>query len=514
MNDAEVRGIFIPTKQIKTKINGIRAANAIVHSSLAQIGLESGAFFRYAKHVATSFIDLLKKEFQPSFLSEVKEDLHEYGKDWTKVYAPNPLVICFPESTEQVSKLLKLCHSMNVAVVPSGGRTGLAGGAVASNREVVISLERMRAIHEIDPLALTVSCEAGVVTQAIHEHCKKSGLTWPIDFASSGSSTIGGNIATNAGGVKVIRYGLTRNWVLGLTVVLMNGEVLKLNGSLEKNNTGIDLRQLFIGTEGILGIVTEAILKLAPAPKESDVFFFALKDLSAVFDLFKTVRQSSFLVNAFECLSSACLQVVLKQRALASPFVDAHEFYVLLEVERPETESARANLESWLETLFERNLVQDAVLAQSPKEASNLWAMREGISESLAATGLLHKHDISLPIHRLQEFIVNWSKDIAQNYPGLDPYIFGHIGDGNLHINLMKPASMELSQFKTLCAAADSEMFNWIQKYEGSVSAEHGIGLLKKHLLKYTRTPEEIAIMKQMKQIFDPKNLLNPGKIF
>jgi FAD/FMN-containing dehydrogenase len=460
-----------------------------------------------------SFIDELKSKFSSGFFTQDPTDLVAYGRDWTKVYDPKPSLVCFPTSTEEVSALLKLCHDHGVAVVPSGGRTGLAGGAVAANGEVVLSLDKMRAIGEVDPLANTLWCQAGAVTEAIHEHCKPFGLTWPIDFASKGSSQVGGNIATNAGGVKVIRYGLTRNWVLGLTVVLMNGEILRLNGSLEKNNTGVDLRQLFIGTEGILGVITETILKLSPLPRESDVFLFALKDLSTVFSLFKEVRKSGLTVNAFECLSHDCLEVVLHHRALSSPFADRHEQYVLLEVERPESADAKEKLEAWLSELFAGEMVQDAVLAQSPKEAMNLWAMREGISESLSNTGLLHKHDISLPIHRLQEFIENWSADIASNYPGLKPYIFGHIGDGNLHVNLMKPQDMEITEFRKLCAKADENMFAWIQKFEGSVSAEHGIGLLKKHLLRYTRTESEIALMRQMKQVFDPKGLLNPGKI-
>jgi FAD/FMN-containing dehydrogenase len=236
-------------------------------------------------------------------------------------------------------------------------------------------------------------------------------------------------------------------------------------------------------------------------------------DLSTVFALFKEVRKSGLTVNAFECLSHDCLELVLHHRNLASPFGDRHEQYVLLEVERPESADAKEKLEAWLSELFAGELVQDAVLAQSPKEAQNLWAMREGISESLSNTGLLHKHDISLPIHRLQEFIENWSADIASNYPGLKPYVFGHIGDGNLHINLMKPDAMEVAEFRKLCAKADENMFAWIQKFEGSVSAEHGIGLLKKHLLKYTRSETEIALMRQMKQVFDPKGLLNPGKV-
>ena len=447
-------------------------------------------------------------------VSTEASDLETYGKDWTKVYPPHASAVVFPKSTDEVSRVLKFCHDHDLAVVPSGGRTGLAGGAVATNGEVVLSLERMRAIGEIDSLAYTVACEAGAVTEAVHEHCKSQGLTWPIDFASKGSSTVGGNISTNAGGVKVIRYGLTRHWVLGLTVVLMNGEILRLNGALEKNNTGIDLRQCFIGSEGILGVVTEAILKLAPLPKESDVFFFGLKDLNSVFRLFEAARRSGFTLNAFECLSNECLDVVLHHRAWTRPLSEAHAQYVLLEVERPETTDAREKLESWLAGLFDQGQVEDAVLAQSPKEAQTLWAMREGVSESLANTGLLHKHDISLPIHRLQAFIEQWTHDLTTNYPGMKPYIFGHIGDGNLHVNLMKPEAMALEKFRELCREADERMFSWIQKFEGSVSAEHGIGLLKKHLLRYTRSETEIELMRAMKRVFDPKGLLNPGKIF
>jgi FAD/FMN-containing dehydrogenase len=458
-------------------------------------------------------VALLRTVLGPNAVSVDPGDLQAYGKDWTKVHAPAPLAICFPSSTEEVSRLLTLCFHENLAVVPSGGRTGLAGGAVAARGEVVLSLERMRSMGPVDPLALTVSVEAGAVTEAIHEHCKPHGLTWPVDFASKGSSTVGGNIATNAGGVRVIRYGLTRNWVLGLTVVLMDGTVLRMNGSLEKNNTGIDLRQVFIGSEGILGVITEAVLKLTPLPGERDVFLFGLADLPAVFDLFEASRKSGLLVNAFECFSQDCLEQVLAHRNLSAPFASGCAEYVLLEVERPVGISGQENLEHWLTGLMESGLVKDAVLAQSEKEASNLWAMREGISESLAHTGLLHKHDISLPIHRLKEFIEVWTRDIDQNYPGLKPYIFGHIGDGNLHVNLMKPETLTVPEFKELCKKADEGMFAWIRKFEGSVSAEHGIGLLKRHLLSYSRSADEIRLMRQMKQAFDPKGLLNPGKV-
>jgi FAD/FMN-containing dehydrogenase len=451
--------------------------------------------------------------FGSDFLSVDPEQLKVYGTDWTRAREAAPRAVCFPRSTEEVSRLLAWCSERNIAVVPSGGRTGLAGGAIAANGEVVLSLERMRKIGPVDPLALTVQVEAGAVTEAVHEHCKPEGLTWPIDFASKGSSTVGGNIATNAGGVRVIRYGLTRNWILGLTVVLMDGRVLRLNGSLEKNNTGIDLRQWFIGSEGILGVVTEAILKLAPLPREREVFLFALKDLPSVFDLFRETRRSGLVVNAYECLSQACLEQVIRHRNLPPPFAEPSAEYVLLEVERPEGDDSRSRLEAWLATQFESGCVRDAVLAQNEKEATNLWAMREGISEALSAAGRLHKHDISLPIHRLEAFIREWGLDLERNYPGLKPYIFGHIGDGNLHINLLKPDAMDLDEFRSLCKRADAGMFEWIRKFEGSVSAEHGIGILKRHLLAYSRSEDEIRLMRQLKQVLDPLGLLNPGKV-
>ncbi len=227
----------------------------------------------------TLFLNALETAFPPDFITRERSELIEYGKDWTKNFAPDPLCVAFPRTTEDVSKLLRLCSEYGISVVPSGGRTGLAGGAVAAKKELVVSLKRMTHIGEVDAMARTLRVQAGAITEAIHHHCKPEGLTWPVDFASKGSSQVGGNIATNAGGVNVIRYGLTRQWVLGIQVVTANGDILELNGALEKNNTGIDLRQLFIGSEGTLGIITEATLKLAPLPGEEDVFLFAVPDL-------------------------------------------------------------------------------------------------------------------------------------------------------------------------------------------------------------------------------------------
>ncbi len=453
------------------------------------------------------WLNELRDLFYPEFISVDAAELEHFGRDWTRVYTPDPLAVVFPRTTLEVSHFLKWCFDRDIAVVPSGGRTGLAGGAIAARKEIVLSLDRMRDIGPVNVLERTVRVQAGAITEAVHIAAKPQGLLWPVDFASKGSSTVGGNIATNAGGVRVIRYGLTRNWVLGLTVVLMDGRILELNGALEKNNTGIDLRHLFIGSEGILGVITEAVLKLEPLPPESDVMLLGVLDLPHVFKLFERVRQSGQALQAFELMSRDCLNVIREVRGLQVPLSPAAEYGVLIEVERPYTDEI---LESWLSAPG----VVDGVMAQSPAEARQLWELREGVAETLSGMGILHKHDLSLPISRLEAFMSEWATRIPRDYAGFTPYVFGHIGDGNLHVNVMKPESMSVEAFRARCAEMDHDLFSYVQECQGSVSAEHGIGLNKRHLLKYTRTPDEIALMKAMKQVFDPKGLLNPGKIF
>lgn len=448
-------------------------------------------------------------DFPADFLSVDSSDLAEYGKDWTRVHAPAPSAIAFPRTTDEVSRLLKLCNEADVAVVPSGGRTGLAGGAVAKQGEVVLSLARMRHMGEVDLLGATVRVQAGAITEAVHHHCEAHGLTWPVDFASKGSSTVGGNIATNAGGVKVIRYGLTRQWVLGLQVVLANGDVLELNGALEKNNTGADLRQLFIGSEGTLGVITEATLKLSRVPQKLNVLLFAVADLAAVLALFREARRGPFTISAYEFFTDKCLARLLRHRNVRAPFAEPASHYVLLEVEGAND----AELQSWTESLFERELVSDGVLAQHSGQAAELWTLREGISESLSATGLPHKNDIALPVAALEAFCAEFESLVAARYPAFEICLFGHIGDGNLHVNVMKPDDWSKEAFLAKTKELDPEMFTLVKKHQGSISAEHGIGLLKRDYLGYSRAPAELALLRALKTALDPKGILNPGKI-
>ena len=457
----------------------------------------------------SEFLSAIAAQFPADFLSTEADDLREYGRDWTKVYDPAPSAIALPRSTDEVSRLLKLCSAHRVPVVPSGGRTGLAAGAVAAKGELVVSLSRMRRMDPVDVLGATVRVQAGAVTEAVHHHTAPSGLTWPVDFASKGSSQVGGNIATNAGGVKVIRYGLTRQWVLGLEVVLPNGDVLELNGALEKNNTGVDLRQLFIGSEGTLGVITEATLKLTRLPGKLDVFLFGVPDLAAVLALFREARMGPFVMMAFEFFTEKCLSRLRRHRNVRFPLSSPHDHYVLLEVERGEEES----LATWIESLFERGLIADGTLAQHAAQAAELWTLREGISESLTATGMPHKNDIALPITELSAFCGELESFFAAEYPGWEICLFGHIGDGNLHVNVMKPDGMEKAEFLRRTKGADQAIFRLVQRHKGSISAEHGIGLLKKDYLGYSRSPEEIAILRSIKKTLDPLGILNPGKV-
>ncbi|MCM2277034.1 MAG: FAD-binding oxidoreductase [Oligoflexia bacterium] len=459
------------------------------------------------------FVSEIAKNFPQDFLTREPGDLSAYGRDWTKVYAANPRAVVLPRTTEEVSLFLKLCLRHRIAIVPSGGRTGLAGGAVAPNGEIVLSLARMNRMEAVDPLAQTLRVQAGAVTQAVHEHCAPFGLTWPVDFASKGSSHVGGNIATNAGGVKVIHYGMTRQWVLGLQVVTMDGEIHELNGALEKNNTGVDLRQLFIGSEGILGVITEATLKLTRLPGQLDVFFFALDDMKAVLKLFLEARRAPFPLMAFETLTHNCLEATVRHLKLKRPFESESGAYVLMEVQRPVTPDAQAVLDQWLSGVFEKGLVRDGTIAQSPREARELWMIREGVAESIMEGNFVHKNDIALPIASLEAFVSEMYGIFAGRHGGMEIYLFGHIGDGNLHVNTMKPASMDRPDFIEKCHAADQDLFALVSKYRGSISAEHGIGLLKKEALGYSRSPAEIALMRAIKGILDPQGLMNPGKV-
>ncbi|MBC7658671.1 MAG: FAD-binding oxidoreductase [Chitinophagaceae bacterium] len=445
-------------------------------------------------------------------ISEKADDLQIYGKDWTRS-TPKPSAVVFPKTTDEVSKIMKYCHKNKIKVVPSGGRTGLAGAANASHEELVISLEKMDRIINIDPINMSIRAEAGAITESLHKAAKDQGLFYPVDLAAKGSCQLGGNIATNAGGLKLIRYGGTREQVLGLEVVLADGTVLDLNYDLRKNNIGYDLKHLFIGSEGTLGIVTQATMKLATLPKELRLTCMACPDFESVTKLLGLVNLRGIHPTAFEFFTQECLDLVLKhQKHRINPFQEKSPIYTLLEFEK-QPEGSLDPMEPFLEEAFERGLISDAVIATNSTEFQNLWGFRENISESVAIEGNVRKNDISLPISSLPAFI-NEMEVVLKKIQGVQMFLFGHIGDGNLHLNYVGDFKQDYTEFRAVTRATEEEVFKLVQKYRGSISAEHGIGVLKKADLHFCLAPEGLELQKRIKRAFDPDNLLNPGKIF
>lgn len=437
--------------------------------------------------------------------------LQHYGRDWTSAFAPAPSAVVLPANAEEVQALVRYANSEQLAIVPSGGRTGLSGGACATNGELVLCLDRLNQITDFNPINQTVVCGAGVITQQLQDYADANDLYYPVDFASAGSSQIGGNIATNAGGIKVIRYGMTRDWVAGLTVVTGAGDILTLNNGLLKNNSGYDLRQLLIGSEGSLAIVTEAIMQLTEQPPPLAVMVFGVPEFDAVMNVLQLARKA-VNITAYEFFSDRAMHKVIAHHGLAAPFDTPAPFYALLEFEH----TGEATLDAAL-ALFEQGVehgsILDGVISQSETQAQNLWNLREFITESIAPWQP-YKNDLSVRVADVPAFLNAVDAQVQAHYPDFETIWFGHIGDGNLHLSILKPDTLPLAAFQAKCNDVSKAIFAQVQRFGGSISAEHGVGLLKKPYLQYSRSGAEISLMRSLKQVFDPNNILNPGKIF
>lgn len=437
-------------------------------------------------------------------------DLEHYGRDWTRRWTPAPLAIAMPGSAEEVQAIVRWANERGVAIVPSGGRTGLSGGAVAAHGELVLSLERMNRVLDFDAVDRTLTVQPGMILQHVHDAAREHGLIYPVDFAARGSCSIGGNIATNAGGIRVIRYGNTREWIAGLKVVAGNGELLELNRGLVKNSSGYDFRQLMVGSEGTLGIVVEATLKLAEPPPPSQVMLLALPDMDALMQVFALFRARLGL-QAFEFFTDRALQHVLAHGAQRAIDGD-HPYYVVTEFDSADERAQESALATFGKAL-EQGWVSDGVIAQSEAQAAALWRLREGITESLAPHRP-YKNDISVRIGAVPAFLHEMQALLDREYPQAEVVWFGHIGDGNLHINVLRPDGLHEDAFIAQCEHVTRLLAATLQRHGGSISAEHGIGLVKRAYLESTRSTAEIALMRGVRQVFDPNGVLNPGKLF
>ena len=450
---------------------------------------------------------MLNDIFDPKQIKDDPQTLEVWGKDWTNGFTVAPSTVVFPDNNEQVVELVRYAIAEQVKLVPSGGRTGLSGGAVASHGEVVVSFDRMHKILDFRAEDRLVTCQAGVVTQALQEFAEQQGLFYPVDFASSGSSQIGGNVATNAGGIKVIRYGLTRDWVAGLRAVTGRGELLDCNSGLIKNATGYDLRHLMIGSEGTLGLICEVDMRLAEQPEPQTVMVVGVPQ---VVDLLNVLKAFSARVtlSAFEFFSDLALNKVRAHRELPAPLSNPCEYYALLEFD---TSQLVAASEAFEDALHQGWLV-DGVISQSEAQAQSLWQLREGISESIAPY-TPYKNNLSVCIDQVPEFLADVDEFVARSYPGFEVCWYGHIGDGNLHLNILKPETMSVEEFMHKGHEMSPSIFALVAERNGSISAEHGVGLLKKDFLGYSRSDAEIELMQGLKNLFDPHQIMNPGKL-
>jgi len=467
-------------------------------------------------------MDELQKQLQNRLGPEVvvtnEADLQAWTTDWRRIYQGKAAAVVRPRTTQEVAECVALCASLRVPVVPRGGNTGLCGGATPGDdpRNVVLSLDRMNAIKSIDPLANTMVVEAGCILGDLQRAAEAHGRQFPLSLAAEDSCQIGGNLATNAGGINVLRYGMTRDLVLGLEVVLPTGEIWDGLRTLRKDNTGYDLKQLFLGSEGTLGIITGAALRLFPAVKTRAVALAAVETPRQALDLFSLLSERcSQRIEAFEYFSGACVDLVLQASpTLRAPFADSHPGYVLIELGDSGDEHALAALlEDSLGEAIEREYCVDVVVAGSLGQAKSLWQLREDISEAQRLDGPHLKHDVSLPIEKIPDFMTTAGDRLAHTFPDLRLYVFGHFGDGNLHFNVSRPSGAAPDYFQSCGDTITELILDEVARANGSFSAEHGIGQLKRKYLRQYKTPLEIHLMETIKHALDPKGIMNPGKM-
>jgi D-lactate dehydrogenase (cytochrome) len=466
----------------------------------------------------SALLERIRNIVGPEALLSSPEDVAPYATDWRKRYRGSPAAVVKPASTAEVAAVVGACAESRAAIVPQGGNTGLCGAATpdASGSQIVMNLSRMNRVREIDAHNNTMTVEAGCVLANLQKAAEEAGRLFPLSLAAEGSCEIGGNLSTNAGGTAVLRYGNTRDLVLGLEVVLPSGEIWDGLRGLRKDNTGYDLKQLFIGAEGTLGVITAAVLKLFPLPRSRATAVVALQDPESALDLLKrTLEGCGERLTGFELFSDFCLSLVLKHfRDTVAPFARRFPHYVLIELSDTRPGEAVANLvEDILGAALEEGAILDAAIAQSEGQAGAFWKLREFISEAQAREGPNIKHDVSIPISQIPEFIRATDAELGRAHPGVRMVTFGHLGDGNLHYNVSAPEGVAPEVFVTRTEAINRIVHDSVARFRGSISAEHGLGQLKREEIRRYKSSLELELMLKIKRALDPQGIMNPGKM-
>ncbi|UYO50066.1 FAD-binding oxidoreductase [Rhodopseudomonas palustris] len=440
-------------------------------------------------------------------------ELEAYITEERNLYRGHSPLVLRPGSTEEVVAICKLANETRVALVPQGGNTGLVGGQTPHNGEVVISLKRMDKIREVDTSSNTMTVEAGVILQRAQEKAAEVDRLFPLSLGAQGSCTIGGNLSTNAGGTAALAYGLARDMALGVEVVLADGRVLNLLSKLKKDNTGYDLRDLFIGAEGTLGIITAATLKLFPKPRAVETAFVGLQSPDDALKLLGIAQgEAAGNLTSFELIAETPLDFSVRHANNRDPLEARYPWYVLIELSSPR-DDARAALESILERGFEDGIVVDAAIASSVQQQQAFWKLREEISPAQKPEGGSIKHDISVPVAAVPQFIEQANAAVVKLIPGSRPVPFGHLGDGNIHYNVTQPIGADKAEFLARWHDVNKVVFDVVLRLGGSISAEHGIGVMKRDELPEVKDKTAIELMRSIKALLDPHGIMNPGKV-
>lgn len=484
----------------------VRAASTLPPLTSERYAVERGAYAEVTVDDLRYFREVLGKG--GVITAEDGEGLEAYNVDWLGTVRGRSRVVLRPRTTEEVSKIMAHCHQRRIAVCPQGGNTGLVGGSVPIFDEVVLSTKRMDQVVSIDDVSGILVCEAGCILEQLDGTLAERGLRMPLDLGAKGSCQIGGNVATNAGGLRFLRYGSLHGTVLGAEFVLADGTVVDVLSEMRKDNTGYDLKQLMVGSEGTLGIVTKLSIACPPLPASENVVFLACDSYDSVLELFKAARkQLGEILSAVEFLDAGCMDVVKQNCGLQSPLAEPSPFYMLIETAGSDAAHDEEKLHKFLELMMEEGHVVDGTIASEPSKMAPLWSVRERITEGLLHDGYVYKYDISLPLRQLYSLV----EDTRQRLKGEGAVTrvvgFGHIGDGNLHLNITGPQYEE-----RVMQRLEPWLWQKTQGLRGSISAEHGIGFKKRDVIGFSKSQEAVELMQRLKQTMDPHGILNPYK--